>query len=72
VTLVSAVYRQVKVCANGRLLVQRSLTKCGVSECDHETSTMSRLRDHKCCRTIKNSYGNCEVWRCYGSDAIWS
>ena len=28
--------------ATGRSLVQRSTTECGVSECDRETSTMSR------------------------------
>ena len=31
---------QVEVSAMGRSLVQRSLIKCGVSECDLETSTM--------------------------------
>jgi len=33
---VSVVYFQVEVSASGRTLVQRSATKSGVSECDHE------------------------------------
>jgi len=37
---------QVEVSANGRSLIHRSLIKCGVSECDLETSTMSRPKDH--------------------------
>jgi len=37
---VSVVCCQVDVSASGWLLVQRSPTECGVSECDHETSTM--------------------------------
>jgi hypothetical protein len=36
-----------------RLLVQRSSTECGVSECDLETSTM-RSRPIGGCRAVKN------------------
>jgi len=47
---------QVEVSTSGRSLVQRSPVECGVSECDHESSKMSRLRStggccvllHKC------------------------
>jgi hypothetical protein len=39
---VSVVCYQIEVSAVGRLLVQRSPTECGASECDHEASTMSR------------------------------
>jgi hypothetical protein len=38
--LVSVVCRQVEVSAPGLSLVQRSPTKCGVSECDRESSIM--------------------------------
>jgi len=41
---VSVVCCQVEVSAKGRSLVQRSLTVCGVSECDLETSTVRRPR----------------------------
>ena len=33
---------QVEVSASGWSLVQRSPNECGVSECDHESSTMKR------------------------------
>ena len=38
--LVSAVGCQVEVSASGWSLVQRCPTECGVSVCDHESSTM--------------------------------
>jgi hypothetical protein len=41
-SLVNVVCCQVEVSAKG--LVQRSPTECGVSECDLETSTISRSR----------------------------
>ena len=37
-SVVSVVCCQVGVSASGRLLVQRSPTECGVSECDREAS----------------------------------
>jgi len=37
-SVVGVVYCQVEVSASGRLLVQRSPTECGVSECDREAS----------------------------------
>jgi hypothetical protein len=40
----SVVCCQVEVSARGRSLVQRSPTKCGVTECDLETSKMRRPR----------------------------
>jgi hypothetical protein len=43
-SLVSVVCCQVEVCTMGRSLVQRSSTKCYVSECVLETSVMKRLR----------------------------
>jgi hypothetical protein len=39
---VNVVFCQVEVSASGWSLVQRSLTECGVSECDHEASIMRR------------------------------
>jgi len=39
-SVVSAVWCQVEVSATDRSLVQRSLTECGMSECDREASTM--------------------------------
>jgi hypothetical protein len=39
---VSVVCGQIEVSATGRLLVQRSPSECGVSECDLQTSTMRR------------------------------
>jgi hypothetical protein len=45
---------QVEVSATGRSLVQGSPTECGVSECDHESSTMSRpWRTGGCCAMVK-------------------
>ena len=37
----------------GRSLIQRSPTECGVSECDREASTMTRLWPTGGCRAIK-------------------
>jgi hypothetical protein len=37
-----SVVSQVEVSASGSSLVQRSPTECDVSECDHESSIMSR------------------------------
>jgi len=42
VSLVSIVRCQMEVSASDRPHVQRSPTECGVSQCDHEASTMSR------------------------------
>jgi len=42
VSLVSVVCCQVEAYATGRSLIQRSLTECGVSECDLEISTRRR------------------------------
>jgi len=39
-SVVSVVCCQVEVSASDRSLAQRSPTDCGVSECDHEPSTM--------------------------------
>ena len=52
-SLVSVVCCQVEVCAMGRLLVQRSPTESGVSECDLETSIMGRPRPIEGCWAIK-------------------
>ena len=41
-SVVSGVCCQVEVCASVRSLVQRSPTECGVSQGDHESSTMRR------------------------------
>jgi hypothetical protein len=41
-SVVSVVCCQVEVSASGRSLVQRSPTECGVSECDHISSTVRR------------------------------
>jgi len=43
-SLSSIVCCQVEVSATGRSLVQGSPTKCGVSECDFETSTSRMSR----------------------------
>jgi hypothetical protein len=37
---------RIKVSASGRSLVQRSPTDCGVSECDHESSTVEEALAH--------------------------
>ena len=40
---------QVDVSESGRSLVQRSSNKCGVSECDRESSTMKRFLSNRIC-----------------------
>jgi hypothetical protein len=50
--LLSTVYCQVKVSATGWSLVQRSLTECGVSECDGEASIMRRPWPTRGCYAI--------------------
>jgi hypothetical protein len=49
-SVVSVVCCQVEVSATGRSLVQRSLTECGVSECDREASIMRRPWPIRGCR----------------------
>jgi hypothetical protein len=57
-SLVSAVCCQVEVSATSWSLVQRSPTKCGVSEYDREASIMRRRRPPRGCRAIeKNKKG---------------
>jgi hypothetical protein len=41
---VSVVHYQVGMYALGWSLVQRSAMECGMSDCDHETSTVRRSR----------------------------
>jgi hypothetical protein len=43
-SLLNVVWRQVKVSATARSLVQRILTECGVSGCDHEASKIKKFR----------------------------
>jgi hypothetical protein len=52
-SLVSVVCCQVEVSATGWSLVQRSLTECGVSECDREASIMRRPRPTRGCCDIE-------------------
>ena len=42
ISRVSVVCFQVEVSVSGWSLIQRSPTECGLSECDHEPSTMRR------------------------------
>jgi hypothetical protein len=49
---VNVVCCQVEVSGSGRSLVQRIPTKCGVSECDRESSIMSRPRSTRGYRAI--------------------
>jgi hypothetical protein len=51
---VSVVCSEVEVSASGWSLIQRSPTKCGVSECDREASTMTRPWPTRVCCAIKN------------------
>ena len=44
---------QVEVSATGQSLVQRSLTECGVSECDREATTMRRPWPTRGCHVMK-------------------
>ena len=52
-SLVSVVCCQVEVYATGRLLVQRSPTESGVSECNLETLIIRRTRPIEGCWAIK-------------------
>jgi hypothetical protein len=52
-SVVGVVCCQVEVFATGQLLVQRSPTECGVSECDLEISIMRRPRPARGCRATK-------------------
>ena len=52
-SLVSVVCCQVEVSVSGWSLVQRSTTECGVSECDHEISTMRRPWPTRGCSHIR-------------------
>jgi hypothetical protein len=54
----SVVCCQVDASASGRSLVQRSPTKCGVSECDREASILKRLwQTRGLLRHWKKNYG---------------
>jgi hypothetical protein len=46
---------QVEVSAPGRSLVQRTPTKCGVSECDLEISKMRRPGPTRDCRAMEKN-----------------
>jgi hypothetical protein len=48
-SLVSVVCCQMEVSASSRLLVLRSSTECGVSECDREASTLRRSSPTRGC-----------------------
>jgi len=50
---VSVVCRQVEVPATGRSLAQRSLTECGMCECDRGNSKVRRPWFTKGCRAMK-------------------
>jgi hypothetical protein len=52
-SLVSVVCCEVEVSASGWSLVQRSPTKCGVSECDREASIMRKPWPTRGCCTMK-------------------
>ena len=58
-TVMICVRCHVEVSASDWSLVQRSPTECGVSECDHESSTMRRpWTTGGCCIMVKrNSFG---------------
>ena len=51
-SVVSVVCCQVEVSASDQSLVQRSPTKCGVSECDREASIMKRSWPYRCCCAV--------------------
>ena len=55
-SVLSVVCCQVQVSVTGRSLVQRIPTKCGVSECDLETSTMRKPRPTRDCKAIIKGY----------------
>ena len=54
--LVSVVCCQVEVSASSSSLVQRSPTKCGLSECDRESSTKTRPWPTRDCRAMVKKY----------------
>jgi hypothetical protein len=54
--LLSVVCSQVEIFESGRSLVQRSLTECGVSECDHEAPVIRRPWPSRGCCAIGNKY----------------
>jgi hypothetical protein len=49
VSVAIVVCSHVEVSATGRLLVERSPTECGVSECDREASKMKSWPTRGCC-----------------------
>jgi hypothetical protein len=53
-SLVSVVCCQVEVSASVWSLVRRSSTECGLSECGHEPSIMSRSWPNGCCYNMVN------------------
>ena len=56
-----------EVCGSGWSLVQRELTECGVSECDHEASIMRRpWPTGGCCAMVKKN-----EWRFTSVPPIW-
>ena len=63
-SLMNVVCCQVEVCATGRSFLQRSSTKCGVAECDLETSTTRRHRASRGVETQKKirSYFRMVMW----------
>jgi hypothetical protein len=68
---VSIVCCQVEVSAMGRSFVQGNPTECDVSECDLETSTMSRARTTtavepwKKCKILFSRRVQCRISYCY-------
>jgi len=62
-SLMIVVCCQVEVSASGWSLVQMSPTECGVSECDHEFSTMRRpWPTGGCCAMVKKKNENEAFW----------
>jgi hypothetical protein len=55
VSLVIVVCYQIEVSAKGRSLMKRCPVKSGVSECDPETSNMSRTRQTKDVKALKKN-----------------
>jgi hypothetical protein len=58
---VSAVWCQVEISATGRSLVQRSLTECGVSQCNREASIIRPWPT----RGLSNHEKNISLFDCY-------
>jgi len=71
VCLASVVCCQLVVSATGWLLVQRSPTKCGLSECDREASIMSRPWRTRRYSAIKKYIGNCIYEKQYEVNSEW-